>query len=158
MCGSARISPDKRCIWRRDSTIPSSPSQLPSSRSCSTVTKKLMSTSYNGASGPSGHAGLLQFAPEPPVSRNHATPGLVLTSLEQPSQERLVFDQIKKLTVSLSVDTFNLRVNKLSGDTRTRSRNMTRYDPVPPPKYRPDRSVGVVCDEGNACFFAGTVG
>ena len=63
-------------------------------------------------------------------SKPRRAPRLVLTWLEQPSQERLIFNQIKKLTVSLFVDTFDLGVNKPSGDTRTRSRNMTRYGSI----------------------------
>lgn len=90
------------------------PSFLPSlppasSRSRSTATRKCMSTSYQGASGPSGHAGL-QPAPGQPVNGNHAIPGPVLTRLEQPSQERLTSNQIRKLTVRPFVERFNLRV------------------------------------------------
>ena len=83
---------------------------------------------------------------------------LILTWFEQPSRERLIFDQIKKLTVSLFVDTFDFRVNKPSGDTRKRSWNMTRYNHIPPTKYWLNRSVGVVCDERNGCDFVGTLG
>ena len=89
------------------------PSFLPyppaSSRPHSTATRKRMSTYYQGASGPSGHAGL-QPAPGQPVNGNHAIPGPVLTRLEQPSQERLTSNQIRKLTVRPLIERFNLRV------------------------------------------------
>jgi hypothetical protein len=102
-----------------------------------------MATSYQGASGPSGHAGL-QPVPVQLVSGNHAALEPVLTRLQQPSQEQLILNQIRKLTVSLLVDMFDLRIDNLPGDTSALSKrpwNCTRYDPIPLTKYPPDRSV-----------------
>lgn len=65
--------------------------------------------------------------------------------------------QIKKLTVRLLVDVFDIRVNKLSGDTRTHSWNSTRYDPVHLTEYPPDQSVGVVRNKRKDRLFVGTV-
>ena len=116
-----------------------------------------MATSFQGAPGPSGQAGL-QRAPVQPVGGNYATPELVLTRSEQPSQERVISNQIRKLTVRLLADTFDLRVNHLPGDTRTllkRSWNSIRYDHIPLTDHQPDQLVGVVCDEGNGCRFVG---
>ena len=65
-----------------------------------------MSTSFRGAPGSSGHAGL-RSGPGQPVSRNHTTPGPVLTRLGQPSQEQLLSSQIRKLTVRLLTNVFD---------------------------------------------------
>ena len=73
----------------------------PSPRSCPTATTKLMATSSQGASGPSGFAGLLRTSVQP-VSENPTVSGSVLTRLEQPLQERLISNEIRKLTVSFS--------------------------------------------------------
>ena len=133
---------------------------LPSSTSRSTVTRKPMSTSYQGASGPSGYGGL-RPAPIQPVSKNYAKPELVLTQSDQVSQEQLMSNQIRKLTVRPLVDVSNLRVNKFVGDTRTPSRcywNSTTYGPMLPTKYLPNRSVGIICDEGKNRCLVGTLG
>ena len=127
---------------------------LPSSRSFSTFTDKFMAASYQGASGPSGYVGLLP-PPGQPAGRNHATPGPALTRFEQPSQERLAFNQIRKLTVRLVLDMLDLMIDEPSGDTRTRSWNMTRCDPILPTKYLLNPPVGVVCDKGNDCCLVG---
>jgi len=132
---------------------------LPPWRSRSTVTRKLMSTPFEGASGPSGHAGL-RPALRQPVRGNHATPVPVLTWLEQAPPEQSISYQIRKLTVRLLVDVFDLRTDKLLGDTSTllkRYCHTMRYDPVPLTKYPPDRSEGVICDEGKDRRFVGTV-
>jgi hypothetical protein len=108
-----------------------------------------MATSYQGASGPSGYAGL-QHVPIRPVSGNHTAPEPVLTRLQQPSQEQLILNELRKLTVRLLIDVFDLRVNNLPGDTSTLLKcplNCTRYDPVPLTGYPPDRSAGVACDK-----------
>lgn len=90
---------------------------LPPSRSHPAAVK-LMPTPNRAASSPSaGHAGL-QPVPVQPVSKDSAAREPTLTRLEQPSQERLVFDRLRRLTVRLLVDTFSLRVNELFGDTR----------------------------------------
>ena len=59
-------------------------------------------------------------------------PRPTLTRFGQPSQERLILDQMRKLTVRLLVDVSHPRIDKSSVDTRTCSRNSARYDPVPP--------------------------
>ena len=70
-----------------------------------------MSASYRGASGPSGHAGL-QPAPRQPVSGIHIAQEPVLILLEQPSQEQLLLDQFRKLTVRLLNDILEPRVER----------------------------------------------
>jgi len=74
-----------------------------------------MSTSYQGASNPNGYAGL-QPALIQPVSGSHGVPELMLTQLEQPSQEQLVLNQMRKLTVRLLAHVFDLMVRNLLGD------------------------------------------
>ena len=109
-----------------------------------------MPTPYQGASGPSGAAGL-QLAPRQPVSRNCAACGPALMQLEQISQEQLILSQVKKLTVGLLIDMVDLRANELSGQTSTplkTSWNCTRHDPVLPMECPSDRSVEVVCAKG----------
>ena len=130
------------------------------SRSCPAITRKPMSATYQGASGPSGHAGL-RAALGPPVSGSHAAPKPVLTRLEQPSQERLVSNQIRKLTVRFLVDMFDLVANKIPGGTRTLlkcSWNSIRFDSVPLTNYPSESSIGVVSDERNDRHFVGTLG
>ena len=103
----------------------------PSSRSCpTTATTKLMATSSQGAPGPTGHAGLLRTSVQP-VSRSFAVSGSTLTRFEQSSQERLILNEIRKLTVRSLLGALHLRVNQLHDDTRTHSWNSTGYDPVP---------------------------
>ena len=72
-----------------------------------------MSTSYQAAAGPSGRAGL-QLASVQPMSGNwEAAPKPVLTRrLEQLPQERLISNQMKKLTVRSLVYSFEPNVNK----------------------------------------------
>ena len=106
-----------------------------------------MSTSYQGAPDPSGHAGF-QRVPVQPVGQYHAAPVLTLTRFEQPSQERLVSNQIRKLTVRLLIGVLDLMINELPGDTRMCFWNSTRYDPAHPTAFTPDQSVGVVRDKG----------
>ena len=88
---------------------------LPPWRSSSTVTKKLMSTPFQGASGPSGHAGLGTAPGQPTVSGNHAAPKPVLISLQQiPPKEQPISLQLRKLTVRFFADVFNLGLTNYS--------------------------------------------
>ena len=80
---------------------------LPPWGSSATVTKKLMSTPFQGASGPSGRAGLGTALGQPTVGGNHAAPKPVLISLQQVPQEPISL-QLRKLTVRLLADVFNL--------------------------------------------------
>jgi len=80
---------------------------LPPSGSRSAVTRKLMSTSLQGALGPSGHAGSFSGLAQP-VSGNHVEPSQVLIGLEQISQEQSISNQIRKLTVRLLIGVSNL--------------------------------------------------
>ena len=141
-------------------TTPSCRTVLPRSTSCSAVARKLMFTSHQGASGPSGYAGSGP-APVQPVSGDHATTEPVLIRLEQLSQERLSSNQIRKLTVRSFVDMFGLRANGLSGDIRNLSKrswnSSTRYDPVPLTECPSDWSIGVVRDEGKDRYVVGTL-
>ena len=89
-----------------------------------------MATSSQGASGPSGCAGLLRTSVQP-VSGSRPVSGSVLTRFEQPPQERLILNEIRKLTVRLLLDTFRLRVDRPHDDARMHSWNSTGYDPVP---------------------------
>ena len=84
-------------------------------------------------------------------------PKPVVISLEQiPPQEQPISLQLRKLTVRLLADVFNLRANELFGGTRNPLKHCwhgTRYNPVPLTKYPPDRSEGVVCDKGTDRHF-----
>ena len=120
----------------------------PSSRSCPTATTKLMATSSQGASGPSGHAGLLHTSVQP-VSGSRPVSGSVLTQFEQPSQERLISNEIRKLTVSFSsmrsTSTFTDRLmiqGRIPGTAHGTTLSLCRRE------YPPDRLIGVVRDKG----------
>ena len=65
-----------------------------------------MSASYQGASGPSGPMAKSQPAHRQPVSGNHTTPEPVLNvdTLEQPSRDELLLDQIWKLNVRVLIN------------------------------------------------------
>ena len=100
-----------------------------------------MAYSYQGASNSGGSAGLPPALIQP-VGGKHAVPQLALTRLEQPSQEQLLLNQMRKLTVRLLVGTFDRWVNKLPGDTRSLLKhpwNCRRYDPILPMRCPPDR-------------------
>ena len=120
-----------------------------------------MSTPFQGASGPSGHAGSRPAFGQPAVSRNYAAPQPVLISLQQISPEQPVSHQLRKLTVRLLVDVFNAKSNKLPGDTSTplkRYWHSMRYDLVPPTKHPPDPAEKDICDKGTVRRFAEMVG
>lgn len=68
----------------------------------------------------------------------------------------MVFEEIKRLNVRVLLDAFELRVNKLSGDTRPRSWNMTRYVLVPLTEYPHNLLAGVDRDEGDGCYSVRT--
>ena len=125
---------------------------LPPWGSNPTVAKKPMSTPFQGASGPSGHAGFGTALGQPTVGRNHATPEPVVISLQQIlPKEKPIYLQLRRLTVRFLADVSNLRANELFGGTRNPLKHCwhgTRYNPVPLTKYSPDRSEGVVCDKG----------
>lgn len=110
-----------------------------------------MPASYPGASGPNGNAGP-QSAHGQRVSEIHAG---------QPSQERLVLDQIKKLTVRSLTDIFDSKINQLLDGARTLSKypcSSTRYSRVPLKKRTPNRSVGLLRDKGKDRHFVGALG
>ena len=116
---------------------------LPPPRSCFTAIKKLMSTLFQGSSGPSGLAGLGPVLRPPAVSGNHAAPVPVLILLQQIPSEQSISHQLRKLTVRLVTGVtpgFNLRAHELPGGTSNLSRryyHSTRYDPVLLTKYPP---------------------
>ena len=88
-------------------------------RACGPVTKNLMASSYQGASNPGGYVGL-QPAFAQKVSGNRVAVELALTQPEQqPAQQQLLPNQMRKLTVRLLVDTLVLRVNNSPGDAST---------------------------------------
>ena len=110
-----------------------------------------MSTSFQGASGPSGHAGFGTALGKLAVSGSYVAPEQTLISLQQTPPEQPISHQLRKLTVRLLADVFNLRANELSGGISNPLKHCwrgTRYDSVFPTKHPPDRSEGVVCDEG----------
>ena len=88
---------------------------LPPSRSRSIVIKKAMSTPLQGASGPSGHAGLRSVLGQPTVSGNGAASEPALISLQQISPEQSVFREIRTLIVRLLVGALGLMAKKLPG-------------------------------------------
>jgi len=93
-----------------------------------------MAYSYQGTSNSGGSVRLPPVLAQP-VSEKYALPQLALTLSEQPLQERLLGNQVRKLTVRLLASMLDHRVNKLPGDTRTLSKhpwNCRRYDPVLP--------------------------
>ena len=68
-----------------------------------------MSILFQGASGPSGHAGLGIAPGQPTVGGNHAAPKPVVISLQQiPPKEQQTSLQLRKLTVRFFADVFNL--------------------------------------------------
>ena len=71
-----------------------------------------MSIPFQGASGPSGHAGLRPALGQQAVSRNHPALQPALTQLEQISTEQPIFREIRRLIVRLFVDAFDLKTNK----------------------------------------------
>jgi len=93
--------------------------------------------------------------PRQPVSENRAAsePESNIDTLEQPSREELLLDQMWKLNVRKLADMLDRRVDKLSGDTSIRLKchwNHARYIPVPLTNFPPDRpsGPGVACDKG----------
>ena len=82
---------------------------LPPSRS-----PTVMSLPSQGTSGPSGHAGSRPAFGQP-VSRNHTTPRLALIKPHQTLPERSIPHQLRRLTVRLLVNAFNLRADILLG-------------------------------------------
>jgi hypothetical protein len=117
---------------------------LPHWRSHSIITRKLMPTLSQGASGPSTHAGLRAALGQPAVSGNHPAP-------QQISSEQPISREIRRLIVRLLIDFFDLRANKLSDGSRTLSKNYgrsMRYDSVSLTRCCPNRSEGVACDKG----------
>ena len=86
------------------------------------------------------------------VGGNHAAPKPVVISLQQIlPKEKPIYLQLRRLTVRFLADVSNLRANELFGGTRNPLKNCwhgTRYDSVPPTKYPPDRSEGIICDKG----------
>jgi len=119
--------------------------------------RELMSTSLQGASGPSGHAGLRPAFGQPAVSGNDTAPEPVLTKLQQMLQERSISDQLKTLIVRPLTGVFDVSANDPHGGTSNPSksygRRTLRYDPARPTKYPPDQSEGFVCDERKARRF-----
>ena len=117
-----------------------------------------MSTSFQGASGPSGHAGSRPAFGQPPqvVSVNHIPPQPALTRLKQVSPELPILREIRRLTVRSSIDASDLRANKLSGGIilplKCHCHSM-RCVLIPSTKYTPDRSEVVVCDKGKDRHF-----
>ena len=76
---------------------------------------ELMSTPFQGASGPSGQAGLRPAFGQPAVSRNHTAPEPVLTELQQMSPEQSISYQLRRLVVRLLTDIFDVRANDMPG-------------------------------------------
>jgi len=110
-----------------------------------------MPTSYQGASGSSGPVTGSQPAPRHPVSGNHTAPRPALTRLKQPSQEELVLNQMRKLTVRVFIDVFGLRIDRRPGGTSTplkRPWSCRRYDSVPLTESPSDWSAEAVYEEG----------
>ena len=91
----------------------------------------------------------------------HTTPQLGLTWLKQVSPEQSIFREIKRLIVRPLIDAFGLGTNEPPGGTiipPKRYYHSTRYVPIPPTKYPPDRSQGIVYDEGKDRHSAEMVG
>ena len=129
--------------------------------SSSTVTKKPMSTPFQGASGPSGQAGFGTTFGQPTVGGNHVAPKPVVISLQQISPEQSISHQLRRLTVRLLDNIFNLRTNGLFVGTSNPLKHCwhnTRYDSVPPTKHPPDRSEGAVYDKGTNRRFVEMAG
>lgn len=123
----------------------------PRYRRSSTFTKDLvMPTSYPGSPGPSGSGGQ-PHTPGQPVSGSHAAPEPGLMRSEQQLQEQLILNQIRRLTVRLLVDMFNLRIDGLFGDISTPLKpawSYTMYGFIPLTNGPPNGSVGTICDKG----------
>ena len=72
-----------------------------------------MSTPFQGASGPSGHAGTAPAFGKLAVSENHTAPEPSLMSFQQTSPEQYVSHQLRRLTVRLLSDVFDRMADKL---------------------------------------------
>ena len=74
-----------------------------------------MSNLFQGASGPSGHAGFGTAPGQLTVGANHAAPKPVVISLQQiPPKDQPISLQLRKLTVRLLADVFNLGLTNYS--------------------------------------------
>ena len=91
------------------------PCIVPLSSSRSVVTKKVMSTPFQGASGPSGLAGLRPTLGQPSVSGNNVASESALISLQQIPPEQSVSRELRRLIVRLLVCAFDFRAKKLLG-------------------------------------------
>ena len=112
---------------------------------------KLMSTPFQGTSGPSGHAGFRPAFGQPAVSRFRAAPDPLLISLQQISPEQSISHQLRRLIVRHSADAFRLGANETSDGTSNpwkRCSRVTRYDSAHLTEYSSDRSSGVVRNKG----------
>ena len=112
---------------------------------------KSMSTTFQGASGPRGHAGTRLAFGQLTVSGSHTAPEPSLMSLQQTLPEQSIFREIRKLIVRLFVGASDLRANKLPGGTSTLLKPYwlsTRYDPLLLTKHLSDQPEGAVCDKG----------
>lgn len=76
-----------------------------------------MSIPFQGASGPSGNAGLRSAFGQPVVRGNQIALEPTLMSLQQISPEQPILREIRRLIVSLLIDAFDLRADKLPVDT-----------------------------------------
>ena len=79
------------------------------------VTKKVMSTPFQGASGPSGLAGLRLTLGQPSVSGNDVASESALILLQQIPSEQPMSRELRRLIVRLLVCTFDFRAEKLPG-------------------------------------------
>ena len=69
------------------------------------------------------------------MSASQAAPEPALASLQQMSPGQSISDQLRRLTVSLPANVFDLKADKLLDGTSNLSKgscHRTRYDPVPP--------------------------
>ena len=73
-----------------------------------------MSTSFQGASGPSGHAGFGTALGKLAVSGSYVAPEQTLISLQQIPPEQPISHQLRKLTVRLLADVFSLGLTNYS--------------------------------------------
>ena len=95
---------------------------LTPSRSRSTVVKKLMSTSSQGTSGPSGHSGLRPAFGQPVVSGSHIESNPASISSRQVSTEQSISNQLRRLIVRLLTNVFNLGANDTPGTSNLSKR------------------------------------
>ena len=114
---------------------------------------KFMSTPFQGASGPSGHAGFRPAFGQPAVSGLRAAPSPLLISLQQIPPEQSISHQLRRLIVRHSIDLFRLSANGTpdytSNPWKCCSRGK-RCGSAHLMKYSSNRSKGgVVCNEGS---------